>query len=328
MNISQLRLLQNSMTTPRESLNFHSADWLGFDLDLTFVRYRLDTLSKLVFDCMGNYLIEHKKYSPELLSRGYLPHFPARGLIYDLKLGNFVLLTASGKVMKAFHGTRKLSDSEAEAAYPGGLPGVAKELQKHPKAPGFHVFATFFDMPYSILVAHFVDIEDAAATSDAAPSYARILRDSEGAMNHCFNPANFATNTGGYFSMLKANPGDYIHKISPRMRAWLQQLRASGTRLFLLTNSQADYSNLLLSFSCGEDWRDLFDLVIVNGTKPAFFLAAEPFRAVAGMAIGDPAPLALGGLFAGGNHHDLDVFMRAHTTRERPADSKVCRHTL
>lgn len=63
----------------------------------------------------------------------------------------------------------------------------------------------------------------------------------------------------------------------------LQQYRASGRKIFLLTNSLWDYTYVVMNYlqggkdKCRADRRDLawleyFDLVIVGASKPAFLV--------------------------------------------------------
>lgn len=57
----------------------------------------------------------------------------------------------------------------------------------------------------------------------------------------------------------------------------LQQLRQAGKKLFLLTNSDWQYTDKVMSYlvhgrGAHQDikWQDLFDIIIVSGNKPAF----------------------------------------------------------
>lgn len=47
--------------------------------------------------------------------------------------------------------------------------------------------------------------------------------------------------------------------------------------LFLITNSFAEYTHLLMTYSFGEEFHDLFDAVVVQAMKPSFFKNNEPF---------------------------------------------------
>jgi 5'-nucleotidase len=69
----------------------------------------------------------------------------------------------------------------------------------------------------------------------------------------------------------------------PGLVPTLQKIRAVGKKLFLLTNSEADYTAAVMNFLVGgEDgsWEDLFDLVICFSRKPGFFLPGKPGIAV------------------------------------------------
>jgi 5'-nucleotidase len=60
----------------------------------------------------------------------------------------------------------------------------------------------------------------------------------------------------------------------PELKPALQRIRAAGKKLFLVTNSELEYSHAVLSYVIGEggaDWKELFDLVVVEAGKPAYF---------------------------------------------------------
>ena len=101
--------------------------------------------------------------------------------------------------------------------------------------------------------------------------YAAIKSDLIAAFNWNFNPEQLSKGLGWYFPALVSDTGRYIRRASPRLVDWLRLLRAQQRRLFLLTNSHSDYTELLMRFAFGSAWRDLFDIVIVKGGKPSFF---------------------------------------------------------
>ncbi len=81
-----------------------------------------------------------------------------------------------------------------------------------------------------------------------------------------------------YFSAIRADPARFIYA-RPELRAWLQHMRARlGVCLFVVTNSHADYTHLLMTTAFGADWPTLFDVTVVFGQKPAFFTKQMPFR--------------------------------------------------
>lgn len=66
----------------------------------------------------------------------------------------------------------------------------------------------------------------------------------------------------------------------------LNEMRRAGKKVFLLTNSLFDYTQVVMNhmYSCylqdpltqhhakGTTWMDYFDLIIAGGNKPAFLL--------------------------------------------------------
>ena len=75
-----------------------------------------------------------------------------------------------------------------------------------------------------------------------------------------------------------ANPGKFILPDADLVPL-LTMMRTSGRKVFLLTNSLWDYTNVVMNFLCGGkvgaektlDWLDLFDAVVTGSCKPAFF---------------------------------------------------------
>ena len=59
------------------------------------------------------------------------------------------------------------------------------------------------------------------------------------------------------------------------MRGLLLRLRAANKRLFIVTNSPLWYIAPQLDLFVGEDWRSLFELVVVSARKPAWFAEGQ-----------------------------------------------------
>jgi len=73
---------------------------------------------------------------------------------------------------------------------------------------------------------------------------------------------NFGTWTGGYyFPDLRADVSKFI-ELRPSVKEYLSKVRKdTSTKVFLLTNSGFDYTNLLLNYAFGTDWQDSFDVL-------------------------------------------------------------------
>lgn len=67
---------------------------------------------------------------------------------------------------------------------------------------------------------------------------------------------------------------------SMRLREMLERVRDSGKSMLLMSNSAFWYVDAGMKYIVGEDWRDLFDVVIASAQKPAFYTEKRPFREV------------------------------------------------
>ena len=78
-------------------------------------------------------------------------------------------------------------------------------------------------------------------------------------------------------SLSQAHPEKYILKRSAEFRAWLKMLRDNGKYLYVITGSHFDFASHVASYALGDDWKDLFDIVIFFARKPSFFWENRPF---------------------------------------------------
>jgi len=117
---------------------------------------------------------------------------------------------------------------------------------------------------------------------------------------------------------IRKDIGHYIFK-DPELGPALHKLRSGGKKLFLLTNSLWDYTDVVMSYLLDgvvaeyPFWRNYFDLVVTGASKPAFFSELRPFQELdlvtgEGKALGENAPLERGKVYQGGNQ---PAFQRA-----------------
>ncbi len=84
---------------------------------------------------------------------------------------------------------------------------------------------------------------------------------------------------------MRKDIGRYIFR-DPELGPALHKLRSGGKKLFLLTNSLWDYTDVVMSFLLDgvvteyPSWRNYFDVVITGAAKPAFFTEGRPFLEV------------------------------------------------
>ena len=56
---------------------------------------------------------------------------------------------------------------------------------------------------------------------------------------------------GGYFTIVRKDPGRFVEECSEDIRRWLKALKQSGKMVFLLTSSHIDYASCLLQVCLG-----------------------------------------------------------------------------
>ena len=75
------------------------------------------------------------------------------------------------------------------------------------------------------------------------------------------------------FHLAAASDPKIILDQDPKLRPMLDRLKKHGKITFLMTNSPFEIVNAGMCYMFGDDWRTLFDIIIVNARKPSFFSA-------------------------------------------------------
>ncbi|HSP78072.1 MAG TPA: HAD-IG family 5'-nucleotidase, partial [Myxococcaceae bacterium] len=116
--------------------------------------------------------------------------------------------------------------------------------------------------------------------------------------------------------------GRYIFQ-DPELGSSLHKLRSGGKRLFLLTNSAWDYTDVVMRYLLDgqvaeyPSWRNYFDYVVTLASKPAFFSEQRPFLEldVSGLGpgeearvVGEAEHLERGKVYQGGNLVQFEQF--------------------
>ena len=314
------------------AFSLHHCAWLGWDLDHTLARYNLSTFSPLVYGLVVRHLVEQQGLRcADLLSVPFQAECACRGVAFDTRTGHLIQLASDGRVTAAMHGLRHLTAADIAEAYSEPLQAIDEDKR-------FLVVQTHFESCCTFLLSRVVDRADdgslfppttkpPATTDSSAPPqspYERLVSSLLSAFEYEFGDWQ----RGTYFASLRADVGRYIYS-RPAVRQWLSDMRARQQQgLFLVTNSRMDYTALLCNHILGEDWQRLFDFVVVDATKPAFFSSqphAAPFHPL------DPHTLAADttrplpadcvlprGLYVHGTAQQLTRAMRAARSDPRP----------
>lgn len=259
--VEERRIPRAGRVFVNRNLRMPSIDGIGFDLDHTLAHYAPAPVEKLAFEVTKQKLVEKKAYPAELLEFEYDPRFVIRGLVIDKKRGNIVKMNHHGYVARAYHGRREISTDERK-----------KQYQHRPIHLSNVLYAsvdTLFHLPEVYLYLLLVELMEKTSTARRI-DYARLYADVRELIDEAHRDGTIKT-------IIEADPGRYVRP-DPRLPLTLEEFRRAGRKLFLLTNSGFQYTDVLLSFILGDRlpgmprWTDYFDLVVVDAGKPGFFL--------------------------------------------------------
>lgn len=260
-----------------------SYDCIGFNLDNTVCHFNIGELMKLECDILSRFLIDSKNYNPKYLHESHEKNadFLQRGLIMDFERGNVIRTGVDGTILKASHGNKLLSEEVLYDQY--GYDKKWNVLEKYVIDPveiwnsnlnsKMRACLDFFDIPAALCFANCVDAID--ATFGPQIVY-KIWPDILEGLHSMFNKDNFALNKGEFYPKLKANPEKYYSKCDDSVLKWLKEIKQKK-KTFLITGSNVDFAQFSAKNSMGDNWMDLFDIIVFYAKKPDFFTANNQF---------------------------------------------------
>lgn len=251
-------------------------DCIGFDMDHTIVQYVLPQTFKLLYKCAVDYLVDHKGHCSLTFNMNNYERFEdfsLRGIIFDIKYGNFIKLDKNGYVLSCTHGLKTCSDDEIVTYYgierKWQLFEVLKENVYH--ADGYMIMENFFLMPAASILAQLVEDADQKNNGKPLSDYRGIHEMVSEALLKSFHPSAFKNDTSHFFTSLKKSPEKYVKKLQPSVLNWLKYLRKKGKVLALITDSFADFASHLMEYAIGPKWKEEFDFIVAHANKPNFF---------------------------------------------------------
>ena len=250
------------------NLRLDQVEMIGFDMDYTLALYHQDKLEQLSIALTLGKLVDKHGYPEEIRSLHYDPLWAIRGLMVDRKLGNVFKMDRHSHVGRCFHGFRKLTSAERRTLYRNEKINLSSDR--------YEWIDTLFGLPEAVMYVTMVDWFD--RTRPGEVDYDKLFGDIRISIDEAHRDDTLK-------SVIRAEPETYIMR-DPDLAEALHKLRSSGKKLFLLTNSLYDYTDAVMSFLFNRartpypSWRNYFDVVIVGGAKPAFFMEQRPFIAI------------------------------------------------
>ncbi|MCC5014885.1 MULTISPECIES: HAD-IG family 5'-nucleotidase [unclassified Legionella] len=240
-------------------LNMKKIKLIGLDMDHTLVRYNTKNFEELVFKLVIDKLIEKKHYPEIIRSVKFNFHDAIRGLVIDSKNGNILKLSRYAAIRHSHHGTRPISFAEQKKIY--------RSIYVDLNDPNYMAIDTSFSIAFCVLYGQLIDLKD--THPQEFPSYSTIAID-------VLNCVDTVHSDGSLKSYISQNLDNYVLK-EKEVVDGLKRLIRHGKKIFILTNSEYHYTNLLLEHTIGpflnkgETWHDLFEYVITLANKPRFF---------------------------------------------------------
>ncbi|MBC7475793.1 MAG: HAD-IG family 5'-nucleotidase [Candidatus Sericytochromatia bacterium] len=247
------------------TLKMDDIKYIGFDMDYTLAIYNKIEIEKLAFDLSIEKLITTKGYPEFIRNINYDPSYVIRGLLIDKNRGNVLKIDRHKSVRRADHGTRSLSAKEIRDIY---INGRIKQSDG-----GFNSVDTLFSLPEAYMFAKMVDAMDDGSLQ--IESYAKLFDD----VRLCIDTVH---RDGSLKGEIAKDLQKYIYK-DPRLPLVLDKFREKGKKLFVLTNSEWSYTNIVMNFLLEntmleyKNWEDFFDIIICHASKPEFFVKGKDF---------------------------------------------------
>src|SRR5262245_35166568 len=267
------------------NLKMRNVRAIGFDMDYTIAVYDKHVLEKLAYDATREKLIADLHYPEAIRALQYDPELVIRGLVVDKRLGNVLKIDQYSYVTRAYHGRRLIPSDERKRLY--------RSTRVRLSSDKYMSIDTLFGLPEAAL---FLDLVDWFELEAQTPwkDYSRVYDD----VRCCIDRAH-ADNT--IKREIVSDPAKFIVK-DPQLPQTLAAFRAQGKKLFLLTNSEPYYTEIVMRYLLDGtleqfgDWRAYFDVVVVSAGKPDFYQQDRPMPelgpaelSAAGMRAGPPA---------------------------------------
>lgn len=240
------------------NLRLLSIGAIGFDLDHTLAHYDPAQVEELAFRTTQQRLVKKRGYPTAIATIRYDPEFVIRGLVIDRQNGNILKMNYHSYVTRAFHGRKELSRDKLD---------VYRRRRVDLSSPVYASVDTLFHLPEVYLYLSIIDFLEERGEK---PDYEKLYTDVREAIDQ-------AHADGSIKSVIRENPGRFIRS-EPKLGQVLDRFRSWGKKLFLLTNSEFYYTEVLMNHLFrkrkGEEdrpWHSFFDVIVTDAKKPAFF---------------------------------------------------------
>lgn len=256
----------NQKVFVNRTLNLKQIKYIGLDMDHTLVRYNSNNFEQLAHKVVLQKLVSEKGYPKDIVNLPFDFKKAIRGLILDTKNGNLLKLNRYSGIRMSTHGTKSIDFKTQKKIYKSKYVDLGDD--------SYYAVDTIFSISPALLFAQLVDLKD-EKHSDMLPDYTQIAND----ILECLDQAH---RDGSIKNHVRENIDHFIYK-SPETISNLEKFKKHGKKIFIITNSDFEYSKLILDshvtpyLKNHKHWSELFEFVITLAHKPKFFYEKHDF---------------------------------------------------
>ncbi len=241
------------------TLNLKRIRYIGLDMDHTLIRYHSEEFERLSHSVMKEKLVKNRNYPESVRSLKFDYDIAIRGLVIDRKKGNTLKLNRHSAIRASFHGLTPVDFKTQQKMY--------KSTYIDLSDANYMAVDTTFSISLATLITQIVELKKAEPTG--FPDFAVIADDVLYVLDE-------AHRDGSLKNVVKQDLDRFIIK-DPEVVSHLERYKKHGKKVFIVTNSDYEYTKLLLDYAINpflkdhKSWMDLFELTITSGQKPRFF---------------------------------------------------------
>lgn len=279
-------------------LRFDMIEVVGFDMDYTLAPYVQDAMDEMSVRLTLERLVQHRGWSNDILRIEPHPDFAIRGLVVDKLRGNILKMDGHRHVGMGYHGLRPLRDNERHA--------YRNEAIRLNTDHRYALIDTLYALPEAYLYAALIEWLETTQPR-CEHDFVKLFDD----IRYCIDLAH---RDGSIKREITSNLARFVEP-NPELALTLHKLRSAGKKLFVLTNSYAEYTDHIMRYLLHgvlpeyRSWKHYFDIVITGSRKPAFFTESHPFVEVddeANVINEEVTALERGRVYQGGNLLDFE----------------------
>lgn len=270
-NLSCLKYISPSTVFANNEVNMKKIDTYGFDYDYTLAQYS-KVLAPHLYQMILTNLVTKKHYPKIILNCKFNPKFAVRGIHYDFNACLFFKLSSTFQIDRTsiHRGNRLLGQHEVQEYFKNYHHGSSHVTRKYLDDNTYHL-VDLFSIPELCAIADIIQV----FIDHNIEFHSKVIYKDIRAVTSGLHIS------GELHKRIINNIDVYLEK-NPILFNYLKKLKRSNKKLFLLTNSPYPFINKGLNYifqtKNSEEWRSLFDAIIVQSCKPSWYHSREPFQ--------------------------------------------------